>query len=84
MVVDVTNEDVRNIANATLCVGVVLAGTRLPDSSVIDVGFSRRVVEAQESTWDYWNGILQVGDTDERTQFAVNKIGELLVSDLNG
>jgi len=84
MVVDVTNEDVRNIANAALCVGVVLARTRLPDSSIIDVGFSRGVVEAQESTWNDWNGVLQVGDTDERTQFAINKIGELLVSDLNG
>lgn len=39
MVAGLTNEDVRDVTDATLFVGVILARARLPTTVIIDVGF---------------------------------------------
>ena len=44
MVFGVTNEDVRNITNAALFVGVILAGALFPAAVIVNVGFPRWVV----------------------------------------
>ena len=82
VVVEVAKEDIRNITDAALLVGVVLAGARLPAAIIVDVGFPRWVPEVQEPPRDDWDRILEVGDTDESIQFVVDEIGELFVSDL--
>ena len=40
---DVRVEDIGDISNAPLSIGIVLARTLLPDLSIIDVSFARRV-----------------------------------------
>ena len=65
MVIEVTDEDVRNITNAALLVGVILAGACLPAAVIIDVGFSGWVLEAQGPSRDDRDGILEVSDTDK-------------------
>ena len=46
------------------------------------MGFPRRVFEAKEPSREDRDWILEIGDADECIQFAVDEIGELLVSDL--
>ena len=79
MVIEVTDEDVGNITDAALLGGVILAGACLPAVN-IDVGFPRRVLEAQGPSRDDWDGVLEVGDADKPIQFAVDEIGKRLVS----
>jgi hypothetical protein len=80
VVTEVTNEDVRNITDAALPVGVILAGAHLPVAVIIDMGFPRWVLEAQGPSRDDRDGVLEVGDPDKPIQFAVDEIGERLVS----
>ena len=83
MVTDITTEDVGNISNTALSIGIVLARTPLPDLTIINVSFAGRMVEAQESAGEDRNGILVVSDACEFTsEFAVHVVGEVLVSDL--
>jgi len=80
VVIVVAEEDVRNITDAALPVGIILAGTRLPTAVIIDVGLPRWVVVAQGPSRDNWDRVLQVSDTNKTIQSAVDEIGELLVS----
>ena len=80
MVIEVAEEEVRNITDAASLVGVILLGARFPAAVIIDVGFLRWVVEAQEPSRDNRDGVLQVGDTHKSIQSAVDEVGELLVS----
>ena len=83
MVADVRVEDVGGISNTALSIGVVLARAPLPDLSVIDMSFSRRMSETQESARKDGDRILVVGDTCEPAgEFTIDIVGEFLVSDL--
>jgi len=82
VVVEFTNEDVGNITDATLLVGVILAGACLPDATIVDMGFPRRVFVPKGPSRDDRDWILEIGNADECIQFAVDEIGEILVSDL--
>ena len=83
VIVHISVEDVGGIPNTALSVGIVLTRTPLPNLPIIDVSFARRMVEAQESARKDWDGILVVGDTREpASEFAVDVVGEVLVSDL--
>ena len=85
MVTDITVEDVGNISNTALSIGIVLARTPLPDLTIINVSFAGRMVETQESAGEDRNGILVVSDAREfASEFAVYVVGEVLVSDLRG
>lgn len=84
VVFDATSEDVRNIANTALFVGVILGGALLPAAVVVNVGFPRCVPVPQEPAWDDRNGILAVGDADKMIQSTVDEICKLLVSNLCG
>jgi hypothetical protein len=65
VIVGITDEDIWNIANATLGIGVILAGARLPAAVIIDVRFPRWVHVAEGPSWDDRNGILLVGDANK-------------------
>lgn len=83
MIIGVSDEDVWSISNAALSIGVILARTPLPDHSIINVSFTRRMVEAQESTGDNRNRILEVSNASEpTTKLGIDVIGEVLISDL--
>ena len=83
VIVHISVEDVGGIPNTALSVGIVLARTPLPNLPIIDVSLTRRMVEAQESARKDWDGILVVGDTRKpASEFAVDVVGEILVSDL--
>ena len=83
VVVDIRVEDVGGISNTALSIRVVLARTPLPDLSIIDVSFARRVSEAQESARKDGDRILVVGDTREpASEFTIDVVGEVLVPDL--
>jgi len=84
VVINVTNEDVRNITNAALFVGVILGGALLPTVVIVDVGFPRWVAVSQEPSRDDRNWVFEVGDADKVIQSAVDEVCELLVSDLRG
>ena len=84
MVFDVTGENVGNITNAALFVGVILGVAPFPATVVVNVGFPSRVVVPKEPSWDDRNRILAVGNAGKVIQFAVDEIYELLVSDLDG
>jgi hypothetical protein len=80
VVIVVTDEDVRNIADAAFPVGVILAGAHLPAAVIIDVDFSGWVPEAQGPSRDDRDGVPEVGDPDKPIQSSVDEIGERLVS----
>ena len=83
MVADVRVEDVGGVSNAALSIGIVLARAPLPNLSIVDMSFSRRVFEAQESARKDGDRILIVGDAREpASKFAVDVVGEVFVSDL--
>jgi len=65
MIPQVAEEEVRNITDTALLVCIILAGACLPAAAIIDVGFPRWVVVAQEPSRDDRDGVLQVGDTDK-------------------
>jgi len=46
VVVEVTRKNARNITDAALPVGVILAGARLPNTAIIDVDFPRWMLVA--------------------------------------
>jgi hypothetical protein len=84
VITGVVIKDGRNISDTTLCIAVVLASAPLPNLPIIDVGFARRMVEAQGSTGESWDGISVVCDASEpASKFAVHVVGEILVSDLH-
>ena len=58
VIVEVSNEDTRGISNAALSIRVVLARTPLPDLSIVNVSFARRMFEAQESTGENRDRVL--------------------------
>jgi len=83
MIISVSNKEVGGISNATLNIGVVLAGTPLPDPSIVNVSFARRMPVAQESTGDNRDRVLEVGDASEpATELGVDVVGEALIPDL--
>lgn len=83
MVAEIRVEDAGSISNTTLRTGVVLARTPLPDLSIVDVSFARRMSETQESPRKNGYRILVVSDACEfASEFAVDVVGEGLVSDL--
>ena len=65
MIPQVAEEEVRNITDTALLVCIILARACLPAAAIIDVGFPRWVVVAQEPSRDDRDGVLQVGDTDK-------------------
>ena len=83
MVTEFSHENVGGISNTALSIGIVLTRAPLPDLSVINMSFAGRMVEAQESARDDGDRILVVSDACEpATEFAVDVVGEVLVSDL--
>jgi len=46
VVVEVTRKDVGNITDAALLAGIILAGARLPNTAIVDVGFLRWMLVA--------------------------------------
>jgi hypothetical protein len=84
VVADVGIEDGGNISDTALSVGVVLANAPLPRLPIIDVCFSGRMVEAQESTGENWNRIFVVCDASEpASELVIDIVGEILVSGLH-
>ena len=82
VVVVITLENIWNIANTTLRVGVILTGACLPAAVIIDVCFPRWVYVAEEPSWEDRNGILHVGDANKGVQGIVDEVGKGLISDL--
>ena len=80
MILEVTDEEVRNITDAALLISVILARACLPAVVIIDVSFPRWVFEAQGPSRNDRDGVLLVGDANKCIQLAVDEIGELLVS----
>jgi len=52
VVFEASDEEVRNITDATLLVGVILARACFPAAVIIDVSFPRWVLEAQRPSRD--------------------------------
>lgn len=63
MVLDVTEEEERNVAVDALFAGVILARTRLPALVILNVVLPRWVLEAEESDRHGRNRVFAVGDT---------------------
>ena len=83
VVADVRVKYICGISNTTLSIRIVLARTPLPDLSIVDMSLARRMPEVQESAREDGDGILVVGDAREfASEFAVDVVGEVLVSDL--
>ena len=83
MITKVSNKDAGSISNAALSIRVVLARTPLPDLAIVNVSFARRMVEAQRSTRDNRDRVLEVSNASEpATELAVDVVSEFLISDL--
>jgi len=83
VIIGVRNKEVWGISNAALSIGIVLARTLLPDLSIVNMSFARRMPVAQESTGDNRDRVLQVGDASEpATKLGVDVVNEVLIPDL--
>jgi hypothetical protein len=85
MIIEVTKKDAGSIPNAALSIGVVLAGTPLPNLPIINVSFAGGMPVAQESIGDYWDRVLMVSNASEpANELGVDIVCEVLISDLRG
>ena len=83
MIIGVRNKEVGGISNAALSIGVVLTRALLPDLSIVNVSFARRMPVAQESTGDNRDRVLEVGDASEpATELGVDVVDKVLIPDL--
>ena len=83
VITKVSNKEVGSIPNAALSIRVVLTRTPLPDLSIVNVGFARRMVEAQRSTRDNRDRVLEVSNASEPAiELAVDVVSKFLISDL--
>ena len=82
MITNFTEDETGDVTIDALVIRVVLTRTRLPTTVVLNVILPRWVLEAQKPRWQSWDWVFAVGDTRKEIQFAVDEVGELLVSNL--
>ena len=84
MIIGVGNKEVGGISNAALSIGIVLTRALLPDLSIVNMSFARRMPVAQESTGDNRDRVLEVGDASEpATELGVDVVDKVLIPDLH-